>query len=157
MQTLLQNYSIAEIILFLVIAAVAIRGLVTFFDWAIDRLRKVFDKEYKEKTEKETLQNRLAEGSRIMSDLTAEQSNIKTEVKDMKKDINILKDSNKNDIKAWLTEKHHYFCYEKGWIDYYSMSCCEDRYHDYKVSGGNTFVDELMKDLRALPKEPPQD
>jgi len=34
MQQLLQNYSITEILLFIVILAVAIKGVISFIDWA---------------------------------------------------------------------------------------------------------------------------
>jgi hypothetical protein len=44
-----------------------------------------------------------------------------------------------------------------GWIDDYSMECCERRYQHYKDEGGNSFIKGFMEDLRALPKKPPED
>ena len=49
MKDLLANYSVNEIIIFIVTLALAIKGCVSFFDWAMDRLRKVFNKEQKDK------------------------------------------------------------------------------------------------------------
>ena len=66
--------------------------------------------------------------------------------------IELLTQSDKDDIKAWITEKHHYFCYEKGQIDDYSLDCIEKRYSHYKDEGGNSFIDDLMNDLRSLKK-----
>ena len=45
MKELLTTYSIEEILIFLVVLAIAIKGVITFFDWAKDRLKRMFDKE----------------------------------------------------------------------------------------------------------------
>ena len=58
----------------------------------------------------------------------------------------------KDDIKSWLVEKHHYFCYEKGYIDDYSLDCMERRYRHYADEGGNSYAATLMAEVRALPK-----
>jgi hypothetical protein len=65
----------------------------------------------------------------------------------------MLIDSDKDDIKAFITREHHYFCYQKGWVDDYSLDCVERRYAHYEQEGGNSFVEDLMKDLRKLPKQ----
>jgi len=70
----------------------------------------------------------------------------------MSKAITILINSDKDDIKAWITEKHHYFCYELGYIDDYNFQCIEARYQHYKEEDGNTFIDSFMEDIRNLPK-----
>ena len=53
MKDLLANYSVNEIIIFIITLALAIKGCVSFFDWVMDRLRKVFNKEQKDKDLKE--------------------------------------------------------------------------------------------------------
>ena len=47
MDNLLTQFSIEQIILFIIALAVAIKSVATFWDWAIDRLRKIFNKENK--------------------------------------------------------------------------------------------------------------
>lgn len=66
--------------------------------------------------------------------------------------VDMLIASDKDDIKAYITKEHHYFCYEKGYIDDYSLDCLERRYGHYKDEGGNSFAEDLMKDVRTLPK-----
>lgn len=61
-----------------------------------------------------------------------------------------------NDIKAWITDKHHYFM-GQGWIDIHSLECIEYRFKDYTVLGGNSFVEDLMRDIRSLPMHPPKE
>ena len=93
-------------------------------------------------------------------DLFAELEFFKTEVintqkalEKMQKQIDLLIESDKDDIKAYITKEHHYFCYEKGWIDDYSLDCIEKRYGHYVEEKGNSFVKSLMIELRSLPKQ----
>ena len=73
-------------------------------------------------------------------------------MEETKKTMSILLASDKDDIKSWITEKHHYFCYEKKVIDDYSLDCIEKRYQHYVDEGGNSYVATLMREIRALPK-----
>ena len=71
--------------------------------------------------------------------------------------INLLIASDRDDIKSWITEKHHYYCYSQEWIDDYSLDCIEKRFKHYQDENGNSFVENLMNELRTLPKHPPID
>lgn len=143
MEKLLASYSIGEIIIFIVLLALAIKGLVTFYDWARDRLKKVYDKEYKHEQEKQN----IAENSISIEELHRV-------IEQLNKKVDVLTESDKDDIKSFLTKEHHYFCYQKGWIDDYSLECCLNRYKHYKDEGGNSFIEGFMKELQALPKKP---
>ena len=55
MLELLQNYTVAEIVSFIVILALAIKALISFLDWAKDRLFKFFRKEEKGKSVERTI------------------------------------------------------------------------------------------------------
>ena len=70
--------------------------------------------------------------------------------------IAMLIESDKESIKAYVTERHHFFVYEHGWIDDYSMECLERRFLIYQHEHGNSFVEGLMDEIRALPKQPPE-
>ena len=59
MLELLAAYSVSEIIVFVVMLAIAIKEVVSFCDWAIGRLKKTFNKGVQEDKEKEGLENRL--------------------------------------------------------------------------------------------------
>lgn len=56
----------------------------------------------------------------------------------------MLIDSDRDDIKSYITREHHYFCYQKGWIDDFSLDCCERRYKHYSDEGGNSFIGQFM-------------
>lgn len=137
MTELLNNYSLTEILMFIIMLAFAIKGVIDFYDWAKKRIKEPVDKVY---TEKEMKQKVLD---------TLESHN--EQIDKISKAIDILIASDKDDIKAWITEKHHYFCYELNYIDDYNLQCIEARYKHYKEENGNTFIDGFMTDIRALP------
>ena len=64
--------------------------------------------------------------------------------------------SDKDAIKSYITRQHHYFCYDKRWIDDFSLDCIERRYQHYTEEGGNSFIAGFIEELRSLPKEPPK-
>jgi hypothetical protein len=69
----------------------------------------------------------------------------------------MLIESDKDDIKSFITKEHHYYVEQKKWIDKFSLDCIEKRYKHYKDEGGNSFIEDLMGELRKLPKQPPQE
>ena len=138
MLDLLNNYSLTEIIVFIVTLSFSIKGVVDFYDWAKKRIKEPVDKQYTDKEMQKKVLNTLEAHSQ--------------EIEKMSKAIDILIRSDKDDIKSWITEKHHYFCYDLGYIDDYNYQCIEARYSHYKEEDGNTFIDGFMTDIRALPK-----
>lgn len=154
MAEFLQSYSLSEILIFLVMFAVAFKGVVSFFDWGIERLRKIFKKEQQKEDIHNSLKESIDNTNVQMKDLASNQNEMIKELKDIKLNIQLLTEADQADIKAWITEKHHHFCYEKKYIDDYNLDCIEKRYHYYQLEGGNSFVADLMKEIRALPKQP---
>lgn len=156
MEKLLTNYSISEIIIILVTVALAIKSLITFFEWVIERIQKVFNKEFAIRNDKKQFENKLKEHQEMMENLQDNQTELNDIVAKLAKKIDLLIESDKDDIKSWLTKEHHYFCYQQKWIDDYSLDCCERRYKHYSDEGGNSFIEGFMKELRKLPKQPPE-
>lgn len=148
MAELITNYSWSEIILFVIAFAAAIKGVVTFWDWGKDRLRKVYNKEDKI----EEIKSLIVENIKQMNEFSNIQAQTIDEIQHLKENITNLTASDKDDIKAWITEKHHHFCYEIKYIDDYSLDCIEKRYAHYVDEGGNSFISKLMEEIRNLPK-----
>lgn len=144
MLELFKTYSIDEIVMFILLLALAVKGIVDLYDWFKKRFREPIDKEIDNKEEKQE----------IIETLNIHEENIiacKERLEKILEIINILVESDKDDIKSWITEKHHYFCYELKYIDDYSLQCVEARYKHYKDEKGNSFIDKFMEDIRALP------
>ena len=156
MLDLLQHYSVSQIIIFLVLICVAIKGIIDFYDWIHRKIEEVFNVKSSKNTQKEQLERRLAKGDTIMNELKQQQKNTNRIIQELTKKIDILIESDKDDIKAYITKEHHKFCYDKKWIDDFSLDCLERRYKHYEDEGGNSFIEGFMQELRSLPKHPPE-
>jgi hypothetical protein len=160
MLQLLESYSISEIIIFFIVFCLAIKEAITFYDWTKTRLQQGYNKNLKEKEDKDSIRAELNTVSDSFHKKEQEMSEgfkqINEQINDLSEKINLLIVSDKDDIKAFITREHHYFCYQKKWIDDYSLDCIEKRFEHYKQEKGNSFVESLMEELRSLPKQPPQ-
>lgn len=167
MVELLTTYDLSEILIFIVLLAVAFKGVSSFIDWIRDKRRKITLEEMKpEELEKKILQEAEKREKQIhelevqreqdSTKLREQISGVASQVSNLTDKINLLVESDKDDIKAFITREYHYFCEQKGWIDDYSMDCIEKRYGHYIEERGNSFVKQLMEQLRALPRKPPK-
>lgn len=142
---LFNTFSGTSIVIFIVMLAFAIKGVVTFVDWGYERLKQYFDKKHSTQESKEKILEKLDSHSKDILE-------IKEAFAQQQKLINLLVNSDRDDIKAWITEKHHFYCYEKKYIDDYTLDCIEKRFRHYEDEGGNSFVATLMQEIRSLPK-----
>ena len=152
---LLSKYSVGEIITFIVILFLAIKGVINSWDWAREKVLKIFKKESRKEQEKRELDEKLLSYDEKIEQVIKAQEELNDYISNMMKKINILIDSDKDDIKSFITKEHHFYCYEKHWIDDYSLDCIERRYKHYQEENGNSFVADLMKEIRQLPKQEP--
>lgn len=153
MGELLAKYTATEIIVFIVLLAIAVKEVVTFIDWAHNRLRGAFKKEDEHEEIKQQLDDVYKYLEHLDTHFTTMIEENRVQSNKMQETIDILLASDKDDIKAWITQQHHYFCYELGYIDDFSLDCIEKRYSHYQDEGGNSFIAALMAEIRALPKK----
>ncbi len=147
MTTLLSSYSITQIILFIVVFSLAIKGVIDFLDWAKGKIKAAYDKKKTEEDSEKTVTERIDNLESSIKDIADSVSKVTDKV-------DLLLESDKDAIKAYITREHHYFCYQKKWIDDYSLDCLERRYDHYIEEHGNSFIEMLMNEVRALPKKP---
>ena len=84
--------------------------------------------------------------------LEKEVSSLKSEVlKDLREDISLLMESDKESIKAFITSEYHFWM-SRGEIDIYSLASIKERFDKYQKEKGNTFVAGMMRELELLPK-----
>ena len=150
MEKLLQHYSVTEIIIFIVLLAIATKEVVTWVEWAVQKIRE----KVKNSNRHEELKNDMDEIIKSQKDLVNMITEISQELQKTNIAVEQLKASDKDDIKAYITEQRHYFCYRLGYIDDYNLDCIEKRYQHYVDDyHGNSFVADLMKEIRQLPKK----
>lgn len=149
---LLEQYSITEIIIFIVLLSSSFKGMVTFWDWFVKWLKGVFQKDHDELARRAAVNTEIKQNLEQIKEIAKKQDELITQINTIQKTVDLLIHSDKDDIKSWITKEHHYFCYEQKFIDDYSLDCIEKRFAHYREEGGNSFIEELMKELRALPK-----
>jgi hypothetical protein len=79
---LLSTYTLSEIIVFIVTLALALKGVISFYDWAKERFQQFFSKDAKEQQEEQDI------------------ATLKNELNQLKDMVNLLVESDKDDIKA---------------------------------------------------------
>lgn len=152
MKELIETFTVEQIIVFLVLFGFAAKEVVSFFDWASARINQKVKKENVHDELKNQIQDLNSDLKTSLKEIfEIVDDNKKTQEK-MQETISLLVESDKDDIKSWITEKHHYFCYEKGYIDDYNLDCMEKRFKHYIDEHGNSFVEDLMEEVRHLPR-----
>ena len=152
MDNLLTQYSLTEILVFLFVLITALKTTLTSVEWLWERISRIFKKQQQDIEHQEDFTKYVQDSEKQIKELYELHSKTEANLNKIIDFIQLLINSDKDDIKAWITEKHHYYCYEKRHIDDYSLDCIEKRYAHYKDEGGNSFVEDLMRDIRRLPK-----
>lgn len=154
--SVLKDFPISEILLCIVGVLVLIKWIIEYFDWGHKRTTDKYDQEAERKKNIEDINEKLNQNSEDIKMLIEMQKQQNEKIEQQNLRIELLIDSDKDDIKAFITEKYHYFVEVKGWIDDYSLDCLERRFQHYKDENGNSFVADLMSEIKRLPKHPPQ-
>ena len=154
MVELLNKYSLGEMISFLVTFALGIKGFILFWDWVLDRVKKAFNQQTQKEKDKAFIEEKIKFNKQEVERLEKKQKDMIDKLKELAEKVDILVQSDKDSIKSYITKEHHFYCYEKKWIDDYSLDCIERRFAHYVKEGGNSFIEELMEELRDLPKIP---
>lgn len=149
---LFQEFTFSEIAMFIILLALAIKGVITFFEWAQQKIGKVFHIKNGKIAEKEKIKQRLLKNTELIEEITNKQNNTDEYLQKMSQKIDLLIQSDKDAIKSYITGEHHKFCYDLKEIDDFSLECLQKRYKHYADEGGNSFIEGFMQDLRKLPR-----
>ena len=159
MEKFIMKYTLQDILVFFIMFAIAIKELVTFFDWSISRVKQAMHKDQRVQTVDQKLEKQIkqiehdkGEIEQQIIQLKQGDQQIKQMIRDINDRTNILIQSDKDSIKSWITKQYHYFM-RLGYIDNYSLDCLEKRFGHYKDENGNSFIGQLMQELENLPKQ----
>lgn len=139
MSELLKNFDITTILLVLFMTAVAIKEVFELYHYFHN---KIYGRYEKQDNEKDTIDN-----------LSATLASVLQQVKDIDKKINLLQESDKDSIKSWIVGLYHKYKENPKELEAMQMDLLERRYGHYKDQGGNSYIDQLMEDLRTIYKE----
>ena len=155
MATLLAEFSIGQIILFIILLALAFKGVVEFVKWIRGYVRERVRKEERPDKLQEQLEQMEQTHCKHIAQLQEKDEKLQKDIDEVASNVKILINSDKAAILDRITQQHHYFM-RLGWIDDFSLETVEKRYRYYQEEGGNSFAEDLVMDLRKLPKTPPE-
>ena len=160
MLDLLKQFSIEQIFIFIFMLALAIKGIIDFWDWISAKNKAKFNEDYQTIKNNNAIieeQKELEEHYKDISgkyDALDEKLNIfSTEIM---KNLEIINKSMMHDIKQWIIEQHKFYM-KQGWIGIVDLNMLEYRFADYEALGGNSTIPTLMDELRSLPKFSPEE
>ncbi len=167
MLELLKAYSVEQILIFSVILAFAVKSTVDFTEWIQEKYNKKFNKDHsaleKEEDTEEKYNELKDQFDTLMSEfhgldqrMEKRMENIESGMENIESQLIQLTQSDMHDIKSWMVEKHHQLT-EAGWVDDFTMDTIEKRFDDYKKENGNSYVEGLVNEMRALPRHPQKD
>lgn len=178
--TLLSSLSVEGIIFVIILFAVSVKFLGELFEYIYTKIKNYFNiKDAKEERHEEVMRcldelkrdnNESREHDRLRDERVEKISqqldaqdkesgevkqiveNLAAEVTDLKNKVSILTERTQDSTRAYIIDRHHHFCYKVRAIDDMSLQDLERRFMFYKAAGGDTFIDALMEEIRALPK-----
>lgn len=156
MLDLLKEYSVSQILILLVFIAIAIKEVIQFIDWAKQRTLQSVNESTSSIELIKKIEEKDREQDHKIEQILEAQKNSSENIDLILQQVQSLIKSDRDAIKAYITKEHHYFCYEVRWIDDYNLDCLEKRYQRYVEEGGNSFIESLMEEVRALPRRPVQ-
>lgn len=131
-----QNYTIEATLVFLFMLGVALKQGFELFQYfrnkAVDQVDKVRDRE--EQSAK-TLEQIATQDSQLMK---------------INEKIDQLLASDKDAIKSWIVMFYKQYKKDPSGLDSMQMDLLEHRFYHYKKQGGNSYIDNLMQELREI-------
>lgn len=150
--TLLNQYSFADIIILLITIGIAIKFIGDLWEWFSSRIRKRFNLQSDQQKWQDKIEASIA-------DIKKDTEKFQSQIEDVRYDISMLGEQQENtterlqeNTRSFIIDKHHYFCYKVKAIDDINLQSLERRYMYYKTAGGDSFIDDLMDEIRELPK-----
>lgn len=146
------QYSIETILLLLIAIGFAIKFVSELWEFFYTKLRNYFNIQ----TQKDQRHGEILNGIESVKDeitsIKQENAVIEEKISSFETQIGQLNERVQENTRSFIIDKHHYFCYTVGTIDDLNLQSLERHYLYYKAAGGDSFIDGLMEEIRALPR-----
>ena len=141
MEAFIAKWGVEAIILFIIGFGIALKEVI--------ELVKYFQRLVKERVK---TAERDDDQDIKLEDLNSKLIQIDKKIDRINDDVKILQDSDKDAIKSWIVTLYHKYKKDPSGLDHMEMDLLERRYKHYKDEGGNSYVDDLMVELRNIYK-----
>lgn len=152
---IIEQHGLAGIITVVVVVFSSITQLIAFYQ----KVDKWFKNKYDKDNSLDDLQNMTSQNLEALKkrDKIHEEAleKILRKLDEQSEILEEFKNSDRDAIKAYIVEKHHYFVWVQQWIDDYNREVLQKRFAHYEKWGGNSYVNKLMDEILSLPITPP--
>jgi hypothetical protein len=148
---LFAQYSFETIILFIVTIGVVIKYVAEVIEWFYKKIENHFNDK---KKEAKNMQDTLSSIQLVQDKFTTIDNKLdvlNTNITELAEKSDRNTERLQEQTRSIIIDKHHHFCYELGEIDDISLQSLERQFLYYKSAGGDTYIDNLMEELRRLP------
>lgn len=160
-ESLFSQYSIESIILFSIGLVVAFKFISELWDWVYSRIKKHFniqsEKQQQDAEDREKTASLETKMDKFIDTMYKRHDDLDMTIQKLTEQQEHTVDRLQENTRSFIIDKHHYFCYQLGAIDDMNLQSLERRYMYYKSDGGNSFIDQLMEEIRHLPRVNLQD
>lgn len=171
--TLFTNYSVEELIIVILVSLLFAKVLLELWRYFYDKAKNYFGMKNKNDTWKDKVTSTLdAIGEKIdtlqvtVKENTERLEKLEEKVilleeysrtthehqKELEYQMKVVQERLQENTRSFLIDAHHRFKYEVEGIDDLNLQSLERRYLFYKTAGGNSFIDDLMREVRELPR-----
>lgn len=151
LNTLLQ-YPLQELIIIIFLIVSVIISVWKIYDFLHGKYEDNIEKKKKELEWKENLSRSLSDLDSKIDNLNKQNQKIYKKQEEVDATLVLVQERMQENSRSFLIDAHHKFCYKYKKIDDLNLQSIERRYLYYKTAGGNTFIDHLMEEIRALPR-----
>lgn len=150
--TIFTQYSFQELVLLIIIVLFALKAFNEVVAYFYTKIKNYFGIQNNKEQWEENVSESLDEIKKEIQ--TLRDQNIKTHQRqeEIDQSISLVQERLQENTRSYLIDAHHKFCYDIRAIDDLNLQAMERHYLYYKTAGGNSFVDNLMDEVRNLPK-----
>lgn len=171
--TLFTNYSVEELIIVILVSLLFAKLLLELWRYFYDKAKDYFGMKNKKETWQEStteslhkinvkldnLQEEVKENTERLTKVEQKVNQLEEysqttheHQKELEYQMNVVQERLQENTRSFLIDAHHRFKYDVEGIDDLNLQSLERRYLFYKTAGGNSFIDDLMKEVRELPR-----
>lgn len=149
---LFSHLTTEEIIVLIIIMILAVKTVWSAVEWIWAKIKGQLDiTNDKEKWEQNVI-NSLTNLDKKIDNLELQNQKTHEEQEKLNETLKLVQERLQENTRSFLIDAHHKFCYQIKSIDDMNLQSIERRYLYYKTAGGNSFIDGLMDEIRALPR-----
>ena len=149
---LFTHLSVEEVIILVVVLVLVIKSVWSAAEWIWAKIKEKLEIEDKQKTWATGLTDALTSLDKKIDSLESQNQKTHEEQESIKNSLNLIQERLQENTRSYLIDTHHRHCYQIQSIDDLTLQSMERRYLYYKTAGGNSFIDGLMEEVRALPR-----